>query len=160
MAGRRLIVAAALAAVLGACTAPAPFLVDGARLDLPAQVAADTDIGDVDVIWGGMIVGVRDHDEGSEIEVLAHPLDRRQRPITQAPTQGRFAIRVPQRLTRFDAPEGRYVTVRGRVLGSAEGRIGATPYRYPILVDARWALWKQGFQFDDAHWSFGVGVAL
>lgn len=160
MAGRRLIVAAALAAVLGACTAPAPFLVDGARLDLPAQVAADTDIGDVDVIWGGMIVGVRDHDEGSEIEVLAHPLDRRQRPITQAPTQGRFAIRVPQRLTRFDAPEGRYVTVRGRVLGSAEGRIGTTPYRYPILVDARWALWKQGFQFDDAHWSFGVGVAL
>ena len=85
MAGRRLIVAAALAAVLAACAAPAPFLVDGARLDVPEHVAADTDVGDIDVIWGGMIVGVREHGEGSEIEVLAHPLDRRQRPITQAP---------------------------------------------------------------------------
>lgn len=159
MAGRGLI-AAALPALLAACAVPAPFVAEGARLDVPAYVAADTDIGDIDVIWGGMIVAVRDHGEGSEIEVLAHPLDRRQRPITQAPTQGRFAIRVPQRLTRFDAPEGRYVTVRGRVIGAAEGRIGPAPYRYPILVDARWALWKQGFQFDDAQWSFGVGVAL
>ena len=100
MAGRRLI-AAALAAFLVACAAPAPFVADGARLDLPAYVAADDDVGDIDVIWGGMIVGMRDHDEGSEIEVLAHPLDRRQRPITQAPTQGRFVIRVPRRLTRF-----------------------------------------------------------
>lgn len=159
MAGRRLI-AAVLAAGLAACAAPAPFLVDGAHLDVPAHVAADTDVGDIDVIWGGMIVGVRDHGEGSEIEVLAHPLDRRQRPITQAPTQGRFVIRVPQRLTRFDAPEGRYLTVRGRVIGAAEGQIGRAHYRYPILADARWALWKQGFQFDDPQWSFGVGVAL
>lgn len=159
MAGRGLIVAA-LSALLAACAAPAPFLAEGARLDLPAYVAADTDVGDTEVIWGGMIVGVRAHGEGSEIEVLAHPLDRRQRPITQAPTQGRFAIRVPHRLTRFDAPEGRYLTVRGRVIGAAEGRIGQAVYRYPILTDARWALWKQGFQFDDAQWSFGVGVAL
>lgn len=159
MAGRGLI-AVALAALLAACAAPAPFLATGARLDLPAYVAADTDVGDIEVIWGGMIVGLRAHGEGSEIDVLAHPLDRRQRPVTQAPTQGRFAIRVPQRLSRFDAPEGRYLTVRGRVIGSAEGRIGASPYRYPILVDARWALWKPGFQFDDARWSFGVGVAL
>ena len=100
MAGRGLI-AVALAALLAACAAPAPFLATGARLDLPAYVAADTDVGDIEVIWGGMIVGLREHGEGSEIEVLAHPLDRRQRPVTQAPTQGRFAIRVPQRLSRF-----------------------------------------------------------
>lgn len=159
MAGRGLILAA-LAAWLTSCAAPAPFLIDGARLDVPAHVAADADVGDIEVIWGGMIVGVREHGEGSEIEVLAQPLDRRQRPVTQAPTQGRFVIRVPQRLSRFDAPEGRYLTVRGRVIGSSEGRIGASPYRYPILADARWALWKQGFQFDDPQWSFGVGVAL
>jgi outer membrane lipoprotein len=159
MAGRGL-TAAALAALLAACAAPAPFLIDGARLDVPAHVAADGEVSDIDVIWGGMIVGLRAYGEGSEIEVLAHPLDRRQRPVTQAPTQGRFAIRVPQRLSRFDAPEGRYLTVRGRVIGAAEGRIGSAPYRYPILADARWALWKQGFQFDDPQWSFGIGVAL
>ena len=60
----------------------------------------------------------------------------------------------------FDAPEGRYLTVRGRLIGSAEGYIGRAPYRYPILADARWALWKSGFQFDDAQWALGVGVAL
>ncbi|HWT17161.1 MAG TPA: Slp family lipoprotein [Patescibacteria group bacterium] len=159
MAGRGLI-AAALAALLAACAAPAPFLVEGARLDVSPQAAVNEDPGDVEVIWGGMIVGVRDHGDGSDIEVLAQPLDRRQRPLTQAPTQGRFVVRVAERLTRFDAPEGRYLTVRGRVVGAAEGRIGNAPYRFPILVDARWALWKQGFQFDDAQWSLGVGVAL
>ena len=55
---------------------------------------------------------------------------------------------------------GRYLTVRGRIIGSAEGHIGQAPYRYPILADARWALWKSGFQFDDAQWSLGVGVSL
>ncbi len=143
-----------------ACAAHAPFVSDGARLDVPAYAAADGDVGDIEVIWGGMIVALRDHGDGSDIEVLANPLDRRQRPITQAATQGRFVIRMPTRLSRVDAPEGRYVTVRGRVIGSAEGQIGPAPYRYPILVDARWVLWKQGFQFDDAQWSFGVGVAL
>ncbi len=159
MAGRGLI-AAALAALLAACAAPAPFVSYGARVDVPAYAAAQADVGDIEVIWGGMIVAVRDHADGSEIEVLAQPLDRRQRPITQAPTQGRFVIRVTQRLTRFDAPEGRYLTVRGRIIGSAEGHIGQAPYRYPILADARWALWKSGFQFDDAQWSLGVGVSL
>ena len=157
---RRGLIIAALAALLAACAAPAPFVVDGARVDVPAYAAANIDRGDIDVIWGGMIVAVRDHDTGSEIEVLAQPLDRRQRPITQAPSQGRFVIRVAQRLTRFDAPEGRYLTVRGRLIGSAEGYIGRAPYRYPILADARWALWKSWFQFDDAQWALGVGVAL
>lgn len=147
-----------LAAALTACAAPAPFVADGARLDLPAYVAADSDSPDTEVIWGGMIVGIRDHETGSEIEVLAHPLDRGQRPITQAPTEGRFAIRMVERLTRFDAPEGRYLTVRGRILETNEGQIGPARYRYPVLVDAQWALWKQGFQFDEPQWSFGMGV--
>lgn len=159
MAGRRLILAA-LAALLAACAAPAPFVADGARLDLPPYQAADRDPGDIEVIWGGSIIGIREVGEGSEIEVLAYPLDRRQRPVVHAPTQGRFAIRVPHRLTRVDAPEGRFLTVRGRVIGSGEGHIGKQPYRYPIIADARWALWKTGFQFEQGRWSVGVGVAL
>jgi outer membrane lipoprotein len=159
MAGRRLILAA-LVAALAACAAPAPFLAEGARVDLQPYQVADADPGPVEVIWGGSIIGIRDVGEGSEIEVLAYPLDRRQRPIVRAPTQGRFAIRVPHRLTRFDAPEARFLTVRGRVIGTGEGRIGQAPYRYPILAEARWALWKTGFQFEEGRWSVGVGVAL
>ncbi|MCC6560945.1 MAG: Slp family lipoprotein [Xanthomonadales bacterium] len=159
MAGRRLTLAA-FAALLAACAAPAPFLADGARLDLAPYAAADQDPGDIEVIWGGMIGALRVGEEVSEIEVLAHPIDRRQRPLTRAPSQGRFVIRVPQRLARSDAPEGRYLTVRGRVVGRGEGSIGNSPYRYPVLAQARWALWKSGFQYDQPQWSFGVGVAL
>ncbi len=169
MAGQRLklrhAISFALCANLIACAAPAPFLVADARLDIPPFIAAEQDHGDIAVIWGGMIVGVKavdpdDAARGSEIEVLAHPLDRRQRPLTRAPTQGRFVIRVPTTLTRFDVPEGRFLTVRGRLIGAYDGYVGATHYRYPILVDANWALWKQGFQYDDVGWTVGVGIAL
>ena len=61
---------------IAACAAPAPFLADGARLDLAPYVAADQEPGDIEVIWGGMIVALRVGEEVSEIEVLAHPLDR------------------------------------------------------------------------------------
>lgn len=170
MAGQRLnrfrrILTVALCANLFACAAPAPFMAADARLDIPPFIAAEQDPGDISVIWGGMIVGVKPVDpadtaRGSEIEVLAHPLDRRQRPLTRAPTEGRFVIRVPATLTRFDVPEGRFLTVRGRLIGSYDGYVGATHYRYPILVDANWALWKQGFQYDDVGWTVGVGIAL
>lgn len=174
MAGQRLnqqldrfrrVLCVALCVSLFACAAPSPFLVTDARLDIPPFIAAEQDPGDIRVIWGGMIVGVKaidakDPARGSEIEVLAHPLDRRQRPLTRAPTEGRFVIRVPATLTRFDVPEGRFLTVRGRLIGAYDGYVGTTHYRYPILVDANWALWKQGFQYDDVGWAVGVGIAL
>ena len=164
MAGRRLsmrtFITCAASVLLFACAAPAPFKASPARVDIPPYVAAERDPGDIDVIWGGMIVGIKPWGGGSEIEVLAHPLDRRQRPLTRAPSEGRFVIRVPRELTRVDAPEGRFLTVEGRLIGAYDGYVGKTHHRYPILVDARWALWRQGFQYDNVGWTIGIGVVL
>ncbi len=148
------------ALLLAGCATPVPFQGVVLRDELPVYAAAENDPGDVDVLWGGTIIGIKEHDDGSEIEVLAYPLNRKQQPDPRAPSEGRFVIRVPAKLQRLDAPEGRFLTVRGRLAGSYDGNVGRTQYRYPIVVDADWVLWRAGFQYDGMRWSVGVGVRL
>lgn len=151
-------------AVISACATPA-FDPKGAQTGVaPWEVAGQSRDGSAvvsgDVIWGGVILQVHHFENESEIEVLAYPLDSAQRPQPRAPSQGRFRIRMPGYVEAVDFPEGLFLSVRGRLIGTRDGVIEKSRYIYPVITDAQIRRWPPGFQFDQRRWSFGVGVIL
>ncbi len=145
--------------LLAGCATPT-FDPAGAQTALAPWQAVEQSLDDVDVIWGGAIIKVHHLADVSEIEVLAFPLDRGQRPLPGAPSQGRFRIRMPGYVETVDFPEGLFLTARGRLIGRREGVIGSSNYLYPIIGTAQIRRWPPGYQFDRYRWSIGVGVVL
>lgn len=164
MAGARMIarwLAFSLAALLAGCATTPPIDATGARLDFsPIDAAQQPRSAGQEVVWGGMVVAVENLADSSEIEVLAYPIDSRQRPMLKAPTQGRFIAVLPGYVERFDYPEGRFVTLRGTVSGTREGLIDRRPYLYPVVATDVVHLWPENFQNAGPHFSIGVGVGV
>lgn len=148
-----------LTLALSSCVTPT-FDPVGAQTGIAPWEVAGKSVDNVDVIWGGVILQVHHFENESEVEVLAYPLDRGQRPIPRAPSQGRFRIRLPGYVESVDFPEGLFLSARGRLIGTREGSIGKSQYVYPIITDAKIRRWPPGFQFDQSHWSVGVGIIL
>lgn len=153
--------ALAALALLGGCTTTPPIDAANVRLDwTPIDAAQAPRSAGQDVLWGGMIVEVQNLRDASEIEVLAYPLDSRQRPMLKQPTMGRFIAVLPGYVERFDYPEGRFVTLRGTVSGTREAMIDERPYLYPVVAAQAVHLWPENFQNSGPRFSIGVGVGV
>jgi len=151
---------AASIAVLGACAAP-PIETDvAADARRPDQVAAAPDTAAGDVLWGGRIVDARNGDAVTEIEVLAYPLDRRQRPMTGRTPEGRFLLRADGYLETVDYAPDRLVTVLGRLDGTVEGRIGEVVRLLPLVRPGSLHLWRPGDPDTGPRFTFGLGLGL
>lgn len=152
---------AALAALLAACATQPPIDATNARTDWsPIDAANAPRSAGQDVLWGGMIVAVENLRDSSEIEVLAYPLDAKQRPLLKAPTLGRFIAVLPGYVERFDYPEGRFLTLRGSVAGTREALIDQRPYLYPVVATDDVHLWPENFQNSGPRFSIGIGVGV
>ena len=157
---QRLLPILALALVAGCSTPPIRTEV-APRVDLPPYRAAEVSpFPSEEVLWGGMVIEVRNRADVSELEVLAYPLDRRQRPMLKAPTEGRFIATLPGYVERYDYPQGRFVTMRGFVRGRRESLIDEKLYVYPVLEATDVHLWPRGFQDSGPRFSFGFGVGV
>jgi outer membrane lipoprotein len=160
MIARRL-AATALATLLAACATQPPIEAASARVEwTPLDAASTPRSAGQDVLWGGMIVAVENLADSSEIEVLAYPLDRKQRPVLKAPTLGRFIAVLPGYVERFDFPEGRFLTLRGSVAGTREALIDERPYVYPLVAADDVHLWPENFQNAGPRFSIGIGVGV
>ena len=158
VSARRLTVAA-FATLLAACATQPPIDATNARAEWsPVDAANAPRSAGQDVLWGGMIVAVDNLADSSEIEVLAYPLDKKQRPMLKAPTQGRFIAVLPGYVERFDFPEGRFLTLRGSVAGMREALIDERPYLYPVVATDDVHLWPENFQNSGPRFSIGIGV--
>lgn len=135
--------------------------------DAPPAVATPLDVAagperyhDADVVWGGKILGVRNRAESTEVEIVAYPLDRAQRPDPGAQTLGRFVVSLPGFVEPLDYPPGRYLTMQGRIAGAQTAHIDERDVVLPIVANANVHLWPVNFPYDGSHWSFGVGVGV
>lgn len=127
----------------------------------PIEVAAEPErYHEADVVWGGKILGVRNRAETTEVEIVAYPLDRAQRPDPGAQTLGRFVISLPGFVEPLDYPPGRYLTLHGRVTGTDVAQIDEHDVVRPIVGNATVHLWPVNFPYDGSHWSFGIGVGV
>jgi len=149
-----------VALALVGCVPPPLFdRSDAANRLAPWQAAQAPAMAEI-VIWGGAIVSVRNLEATTEIEVLAYPLDQKQRPLQRAPSQGRFIVVQDGFVEPADFPSGRYLTVKGKLFGTREGHIEQSQYRFPIVKDAKLHVWPVDYFYNRSRWSFGVGVGF
>lgn len=172
--------AAMLLALLGGCASP-PIETDlQLPVRTPAEVSAgaiggggvsgdDTDeasagvdgAGAESVLWGGVLLGTSVLGDTTQLEVLAHPLDRRQRPMTGRASEGRFLIVVDGYLETIDYAPGRLVTVLGTLGEVREGMVGEATVRYPVVHSDELHLWSGNAGSDERpRFTFGIGVNL
>jgi outer membrane lipoprotein len=153
---------AALAACLSGCvTAPAFESVPAASAPLPYTVVeAPERWMDHPVLWGGMILEVKNFERHTEIEMLAYPLDRKQAPRLELADEGRFIAILPGYVESRDYPAGRFMTLIGRITGERRGSLRNAPYVWPEVAVERQHLWPRDFREPKARFSIGVGVRL
>jgi len=152
--------ALAIAAMLSGCATPV-FTGVTTVSPPPAEVAAQPErYHDADVIWGGKILDVRNLSDTTEVQVVAYPLDRAQRPDQTAPTEGRFFVSLPGYVESIDYPPGRFLTLRARFRGTRVGLVDERDYVFPIVGDATVHLWPVNFPYENPRVQFGIGLGV
>jgi outer membrane lipoprotein len=147
-------------ALLAGCATPV-FKDAPATATTPIEIARDAENHDgTSVVWGGKILDVRNGTDRTEVQVVAYPLDRAQRPDPDAPTLGRVVVALPGFVEPLDYPAGRFVTLRGRIAGSQTRRIDERDVVLPVVTDATIHLWPINFPRERPHLSFGIGVGI
>ncbi len=97
----------------------------------------------VPVRWGGRILAVRNADNGTDIELLARPLDAEAEPRPDADPQGRIIARAEGFLDPAEYPIDRLLSVSGYVEGVETRDVGDYPYRYPVVRVVGRYLWPE-----------------
>lgn len=113
------------------------------------------------VLWGGTIIATRNLTTGTQVEVLAYPLEPRsaQPRISEAPGE-RFLALHPAFLEPATHAPGRMVTVLGVVESTREGVVGEARYVYPVLSVRDLYLWPKDGQRNKPQLHFGIGIGI
>ncbi len=85
------------------------------------------------VIWGGIIVSIKDINGRTVIEVLNAPLDQRGRVQGATMKDNRFLIDVADYLDPFVYRSGMEIVSAGRIKGIRIKALEGTNYPYPVL---------------------------
>jgi outer membrane lipoprotein len=153
------ILSAILLLLLTACASGPGFPTQDVNLQLRAEQAAAPDNVGQRVLWGGLIIATHNLQDRSELEVLAYPLDNRQRPDTTEKPLGRFLAEKTGYLEPVDYAGGRLVTLTGTVGAAKAGKIQDSEYTYPVVNVTAIHLWPAGTAQDtEPQVRFGIGV--
>ena len=112
------------------------------------------------VLWGGTILQLHNLQQGTQVEVLAYPLDDYHRPLPDREPMGRFLVRHPGFLEPLVYAQGRQLTVLGEVGDSQTGKVGESSYRYPVILAHQLQLWPEQRGFGRTRFHFGIGIRL
>jgi outer membrane lipoprotein len=150
-----------LVMALAACTQPPVLKPMSAPIDIaPEAAAAGIDhYQGAEVVWGGRIVEVRNRADATEIVIVAYPLDSGQRPRATEPSQGRFIAVLAGYVESYDYPQGRFVTLSGKIDGSINEDVDEHPYIYSIVHAEGIHLWPAGFEHSAPQVHFAIGVS-
>nr|WP_318381367.1 Slp family lipoprotein [uncultured Enterobacter sp.] len=95
--------------------------------------------------FGGKVIGVQNTQGKTRLEIASVPLDSGARPILGEPSRGRIYADVSGFLDPVDF-RNQLVTVVGPITGTADGKVGETPYKYMVMQAngyKRWHLSQQ-----------------
>lgn len=110
------------------------------------------------IIWGGVIISSINIEKGTQIEILAYPLDGNFKPEIYSQSLGRFIVTTPQYLETYDYAQGKLLSVAGEIKTARQGRIGEVDYMYPIVEATQFHLWKSTDGDTGGTFHLGIGV--
>jgi len=110
------------------------------------------------LLAGGIILETKNTQQGTAIEVLERPVDRRGRPIETDESAGRFLVTANRFLDPAVFHPGKRISLIGEVAGQEVRPLGEMQYRYPVLVPKEMNLWEPHAE-PQVSFGFGVGVS-
>lgn len=141
--------------------ATGPLDTEGVATDLDPEDARTGERTGETVLWGGVVASAKNLSDRTRLEVVGYPLDEySQRPDTDEPPIGRFYAYRDGYLETAEFQRGRRVTLRGRLTGTEEGRVGDAAYTYPAVEIETIERWAPGGTRDSTRFHFGIGVIL
>ena len=163
----RLPICLLLYGMLAACASGPIKLEQPASSISVAQVRATIEADDAvpvssqaQVLWGGTVLNVSNLADSTQVEILAYPLDRRQRPMTGRTAQGRFVASYEGFVEPLNFPLGRVVTLFGTLTDPVSGVVGEVDYLYPSINVSESHLWTAQELAPKSRVSFGIGIRL
>ncbi|MGH8174143.1 MAG: Slp family lipoprotein [Rhodanobacteraceae bacterium] len=155
------VAALAIGVLLSGCVSTPVFTDVHTLSPTPAEVAVQPErYHDAEFVWGGKILDVRNLTDTSEVQVVAYPLDRAQRPNQSAQTEGRFIVELPGYVEALDYPPGRFLTLRARLKGTHVAPVDEQDYVFPLVAGATIHLWPVNFPYEQPRVQFGIGVGV
>jgi len=95
------------------------------------------------VLWGGRIIEILNHSDGSEIIVLETPLDYEEMPEAAKYSHGRFIAKTSKFLDPEIYKKGKKITLAGEIIGKETKPLGKGQYTYPVVMIKELHLWKK-----------------
>ncbi|HYE38108.1 Slp family lipoprotein [Methylocaldum sp.] len=108
------------------------------------------------VLVGGTILSSENLQEGTLVEVLTYPTDRRGNPQLDEPALGRFLLLYPGYLDTLIYQQGRKVVAAGRIIGERVTDTGETNRAFPLLHPLEIELLSEY----DTGPRFGIGLGF
>ena len=91
--------------------------------------------------FGGKVVDIQNQQGKTRLEIATVSLDSGARPILGEPSRGRIYANVNGFLDPVDF-RGQLVTVVGPITGTAEGKVGNTPYKFMTMDVSGYKRWR------------------
>lgn len=110
------------------------------------------------LLLAGGIAGVRNTNEGGELELVQFATDGSGRITDTANSAGRFIARSPGFLDPAVYRTGLLVTLVGEVQGKKIMLLGEVDYTYPVLVIREIRLWQPEELPRPPTFHFGIGI--
>ncbi len=153
---------ALLSILLAGCASTPDFDTAGVDKALtPQSVVAEPDLNrGKSVLWGGTILNTSNLEEMTQIEILAYPLDSSQRPLLEDKPLGRFIVQHNGYLEPATFAQGRLLTILGSVGDTQSGKVGKSPYTYPVVIAQQLHLWSLREPRSRTSFHLGIGVRL
>jgi len=110
------------------------------------------------LLLAGGIAGVRNTNEGGELELVQFPTDEDGKITDTAKSGGRFIAKGTGFLDPTVYRTGLLVTLVGEVLGKKDLLLGEVDYTYPVLLIREIHLWKPEELPMPPTFHFGIGI--
>ncbi|WES66521.1 Slp/YeaY family lipoprotein [Superficieibacter sp. HKU1] len=91
--------------------------------------------------FGGKVVGIENQQGKTRLEIATVSLDDGARPVLGEPSRGRIYADVSGFLDPVDF-RNQLVTVVGPITGTAEGKVGNTPYKFMVMQVNGYKRWR------------------
>lgn len=111
-------------------------------------------------LWGGTILHTQNLKDSTQIEILAYPLNKSQRPRLKQKPLGRFIALHPGFLEPTVYAQGQLLTVLGKVNGSQQGNVGDSRYTYAVITAEKMRLWSPRDQSSRSSFHIGIGIGF
>lgn len=148
--------------ILSACASTPEFNLTGVIHNKTPKQLVDqfATLRDNNILIGGTIINSINTKSGTQLEILAYPLDSNHYPRTENTTSGRFLAVNSGFLETVNFAPGRQVSLVGKLTNIVAGKIGEADYTYPNLEISQIYLWTQDSGNPNPNTSFHIGVGV